>query len=55
MTEGLSNNKINLDMKEENKNKNFGYYLGQALAFVLVGCLAAVSIAVTYKIILWIL
>ena len=55
MTEALSNNKINLDMKEENKNKNFGYYLGQALAFVLVGCLAAVSIAVTYKIILWIL
>ena len=55
MTEGLSNNKINLDMKEENKNKNFGYYLGQALAFVLVGCLSAISIAVTYKIIMWIL
>ena len=55
MTEGLSNNKINLDMKEENKNKNFGYYLGQALAFVLVGCLAAISIAVTYKIIMWVL
>ena len=55
MTEGQINNKNNLDMKEGNKNKNFGYYLGQALAFVLVGCLAAVSIAVTYKIILWIL
>ena len=40
---------------DEKKNKNFGYYLGQTLAFVLVGCLAAISIAVTYKIILWIL
>ena len=55
MTEGQINNKNNLDAKEGNKNKNFGYYLGQARAFVLVGCLAAVSIAVTYKIILWIL
>lgn len=55
MVEGQINTKNNLDVKEENKNKNFGYYLGQALAFVLVGCLAAVSIAVTYKIILWIL
>ena len=55
MTEGQINNKNDLDVKEGNKNKNFGYYLGQALAFVLVGCLSAVSIAVTYKIILWIL
>ena len=55
MTEGLSNNKINFDVKKGNKNKNFGYYLGQALAFVLVGCLAAISIALTYKIIMWIL
>ena len=55
MTEGQINNKDNLNVEEGNKNKNFGYYLGQTLAFVLVGCLAAVSIAVTYKIILWIL
>ena len=40
---------------DEKKNRNFGYYLGQALAFVLVGCLSAISIAVTYKIIMWIL
>ena len=40
---------------DEKQNKNFGYYLGQALGLVLVGCMAAISIAVTYKIILWIL
>ena len=40
---------------DEKKNKNFGYYLGQALGLVLVGCMAAIRIAVTYKIILWIL
>ena len=44
----------NLVVKEEN-NKTLGYYLGQALGLVLVGCLAAISIALTYKIILWIL
>ena len=55
MTEGQINNKDNLNVEEGTKNKSFGYYLGQTLAFVLVGCLAAVSIAVTYKIILWIL
>ena len=43
------------DKMDEKKNKNFGYYLGQALGLVLVGCMAAISIAVTYKIILWIL
>ena len=40
---------------DEKKNKNFGYYLGQVLGLVLVGGMAAISIAVTYKIILWIL
>ena len=55
MTEGQINNKDNLDVKEGNKNKNFGYYLGQAFSIVLVGCLASISIALTYKIILWIL
>ena len=44
----------NLAVKEEN-NKSLGYYLGQALGLVLVGCLAAISIVLTYKIILWIL
>lgn len=54
MTEGQITKMDDVKM-EEKKNKNFGYYLGQTLAFVLVGCLAAISIAVTYKIILWIL
>ena len=40
---------------DEKKNKNFGYYLGQAFGIVLVGCLASISIALTYKIIMWIL
>ena len=44
----------NLAVKEEN-NKSLGYYLGQAFSIVLVGCLASISIALTYKIILWIL
>ena len=54
MTESQITKKDDVKM-DEKKNKNFGYYLGQTLAFVLVGCLAAISIAVTYKIILWIL
>ena len=54
MTEGQITKKDDIKM-DEKKNKNFGYYLDQTLAFVLVGCLAAISIAVTYKIILWIL
>ena len=54
MTEDQITKKDDVKM-DEKKNKNFGYYLGQTLAFVLVGCLAAISIAVTYKIILWIL
>ena len=54
MTENQITKKDDVKM-DEKKNKNFGYYLGQTLAFVLVGCLAAISIAVTYKIILWIL
>ena len=40
---------------DEKKNKNFGYYLGPAFSIVLVGCLASISIALTYKIIMWIL
>ena len=54
MTEGQITKKDDIKM-DEKKNKNLGYYLGQALAFVLVGCLAAVIIAVTYKIIMWVL
>ena len=54
MVEGPVNKNNNLIVREEN-NKTLGYYLGQALGLVLVGCLAAISIALTYKIILWIL
>ncbi len=54
MTEDQITKKDDIKM-DEKKNKNFGYYLGQAFSIVLIGCLAAISIAVTYKIILWIL
>ena len=40
---------------DEKKNKNFGYYLGQALGLVLVGCLSAICIALTVKIIMFIM
>lgn len=52
MTEGQI---AKTDDVKMDKNKNFGYYLGQAFSIVLVGCLAAISIALTYKIIMWIL
>ena len=54
MVEGPVSKNNNLIVKEEN-NKTLDYYLGQAVGIVLVGCMAAISIAVTYKIILWIL
>lgn len=54
MTEGQIT-KTDYVKMDEKKNKNLGYYLGQALGIVLVGCLAAISIALTYKIIMWIL
>ena len=54
MTEDQIIKKDDIKM-DEKKNKNLGYYLGQALAFVLVGCLSAISIALTYKIIMWVL
>lgn len=54
MTEGQITKTDDVKMGEK-KNKNLGYYLGQAFSIVLVGCLAAISIALTYKIIMWIL
>ena len=54
MTEGQMTKKDDVKM-DEKKNKNFGYYLGQAFSIVLVGCLASISVALTYKIIMWIL
>ena len=40
----------------ENNNKNsFGYKVGQALAFVFGLCVAAILVALTVKLILWIL
>ena len=54
MTEGQIAKTDDVKM-DEKTNNNFGYYLGQAFGIVLVGCLAAISIALTYKIIMWIL
>ena len=42
-------------MDENKKPKNLGYYLGQAFGIILVGCLSAISIACTIKVIMWIL
>lgn len=40
----------------ENNNKNsLGYKIGQALAFVIGLCLEAILIALTAKLIMWIL
>lgn len=40
----------------ENNNKNsFGYKVGQDLAFVIGLCVAAILVALTVKLILWIL
>ncbi len=40
----------------ENNNKNsLGYKIGEALAFVIGLCLAAILIALTAKLIMWIL
>lgn len=40
----------------ENNNKNsFGYKVGQTLAFVIGLCVAAILVALTVKLILWIL
>lgn len=40
----------------ENDNKNsLGYKVGQALAFIIGLCIAAILVALTVKLILWIL
>lgn len=39
----------------ENNNKDFGYILGRAFGLVIVGCFAAIAIATTVKLIMWIL
>ena len=54
MKEGPVSKNDNLVVKEEN-NKTLGYYLGQALGLVLVGCLSAICIALTVKIIMFIM
>lgn len=40
---------------DENNKKDFSYILGRAFGVVLVGCLAAISIACTVKVIMLIL
>ena len=54
MVEGPDSKNNNLIVKEEN-NKTLGYYLGQAVGIVLVGCLSAICIALTIKIIMFIM
>ena len=36
-------------------NKDFGYMLGRAFGVIIVGCLAAIAIATTIRLIMWIL
>ena len=54
MVEGPVSKNDNLIAKEEN-NRTLGYYLGQAVGIILVGCISAIGIALTIKFILWIL
>ena len=54
MVEGPVSKNNNLIVKEEN-NKTLGYYLGQAVGIVLVGCISAICIALTVKIIMFIM
>ena len=54
MVEGPVSKNNNLIVKEEN-NKTLDYYLGQAVGIVLVGCLSAICIALTIKIIMFIM
>ena len=54
MVEGPVSKNDNLVTKEEN-NRTLGYYLGQAVGIVLVGCLSAICIALTIKIIMFIM
>lgn len=44
----------NKRMESNNKN-SLGYEVGQALAFVIGVCIAAILVALTVKLILWIL
>lgn len=39
----------------ENKKKDFGYILGRVFGAIVVGCVAAITIAATVRVIAWIL
>lgn len=54
MVEGPDSKNDNLIVKEEN-NRTLGYYLGQAVGIVSVGCLSAICIALTIKIIMFVM
>ena len=41
-------------MESNNKN-SFGYKVGQALAFIIGLCITAILVALTIKLIMWIL
>lgn len=40
---------------EENKNKKIGYMCGQLVGIVLTACICAIAVALTYKLVLWII
>lgn len=42
-------------MDENVNKKDFSYIMGRAFGFVIVACLAAIAIASTIKLIMWIL
>lgn len=42
-------------MKEDKNAKDFGYMLGRVFGTIIVGCLAAIAIATTVRLIMWIL
>lgn len=44
-----------MEDKDTKHTKEFGYILGRAFGLCMVGCLMALSIATTVKLIMWIL
>lgn len=42
-------------MKEDKNPKDFSYMLGRVFGVIIVGCLAAIAIATTVRLIMWIL
>ena len=41
--------------ERKNETKEFGYAMGRAFGVVLVGCLTAIIVATTVRIVMWII